>query len=108
MNDLKAAVRELTYFVCLIKLLKNRLGHGVYLGTTPNARLERILLELVLNAHRFGDDLEIFGGYLDLAEAECGTPVCLALDERQSVDERPDRRLLCLKELDINPVRFEV
>lgn len=73
-----------------------------------NGRLERIRLELPLDAHRFGDELEIVGGHFDLAEAERCTPLSLVPYEGQGVDERLDWRLFRLEKVHINPVRLEI
>ena len=42
-----------------------------------------------------------------LTETESGSPVCLALDERQLPYQRLDRCLVTLQKIDVHPVRLE-
>src|SRR5262245_59124092 len=63
----------------------------------------RIFIER-LAAHGLGYQVEVPRRDLELTEAEGRTPVRLVLDERQLVDQRLDRRLVTLEELDVDSI----
>ncbi len=58
--------------------------------------------------HCVGDESEVFRRNPNVAEAKCDTPMRFALDERQVLDQRLDRCLLCLKKRYVDSVRLEV
>src|SRR5204863_8554071 len=80
---------------------------GIDMTIDSIEELRRIFDE-VRTAHGLGNERKIARRNLELTKPERRTPVCLALDERKTLDERLDRHLVAVREPNIDPVRLEV